>query len=105
MGKEGQQVVELLEASQIDVFSFLTSSHSPDIDPVRWRLEGAQEGAPDKWTLLQERKRDFPLTIRRRYTSGEVKVGLAGTSVEGRRSSATFAFRERDDEFSSDKAS
>jgi len=76
------------EAQRIDEFSFTTAEDQPHLDPVRWALEGSNDG--QTWFVLQIRSMDFPTPTKRLFTSGV--LGLDGGA-------ASKAFSERDKEF------
>lgn len=76
------------ESRRVDELSFTTAENQPELDPVRWILEGSNDG--QAWHKLQLRDMDFPTPLKRLYTSGV--LGLDGGA-------ASKAFSERDKAF------
>lgn len=81
------------EPVRVDEISFTTAEDQPELDPVRWVLEGSDDG--ETWQTLQQRsKADFPTPLQRLYSSGVLGLDAASNGRGGRR--ASRAFSERD---------
>jgi Zn ribbon nucleic-acid-binding protein len=77
-----------MEPQRVDEFAFTTAEDQPDLDPVRFILEGSDDG--QTWEQLHLKDMDYPTPLKRLYTSGV--LGLAGGA-------ATKAFTARDKEY------
>merc|ERR1711972_183300 len=64
------------KAIKVDEFSFGTANDLPKRDPVQWCLKGSTDGY--KWVVLHLQDVDFETPLRRRESSGWLKLRKFG---------------------------
>lgn len=72
----GPLVLKFPAPVHVDEISFTTAGDLPDCDPVRWMLEGSQNGS--SWILLHSQVSDFPMPVER--VTASLWLRLASTT-------------------------
>jgi len=63
-------VFEFAEPTTLDSYRFVTANDIPDRDPVRWLVEGGNDGV--SWTLIGDRSNEDQAIPTQRFTESEI---------------------------------